>query len=131
MKQSREARLTDRRRRYRRGVLSEWLAAGLLAAKGYRIVARRFQTPAGEIDLIAVRGRRLAFVEVKRRKTMEAAELSITPRQRRRIRQAADIWLKRHPRFATLEPAIDLVFIVPGYWPRHIRDAFPHERSGW
>ena len=59
----------DRIARYRRGRLSEWLAAAALLAKGYRILGRRVRTPYGEIDLIAVRGRRLAFVEVKRRAT--------------------------------------------------------------
>ena len=59
----------DRIARYRRGRLSEWVAAAALLAKGYRILGRRVRTPYGEIDLIAVRGRRLAFVEVKRRAT--------------------------------------------------------------
>lgn len=115
----------ERRSRYRRGIVSELLAAGLFIAKGYRILARRYRTPVGEIDLVAVRGRRLAFVEVKRRKTLEEAELSITPRLERRLRQAVDVWMKRNPRFATLKPAIDVVYIVPGRWPDHRPDAFP------
>jgi Holliday junction resolvase-like predicted endonuclease len=48
----------DRVRRYRRGRFSELVAAAALLAKGYRILARRCRTPYGEIDLIAVRGRR-------------------------------------------------------------------------
>jgi putative endonuclease len=65
--------------RYRRGHLSEWLAAAALLAKGYRILGRRVRTPYGEIDLVALRGRRLAFVEVKRRATRGEAEAAITP----------------------------------------------------
>ncbi len=64
----------DRLARYRRGRLSEWMAAALLMAKGYRILGRRIRTPHGEIDLVAVRGSRLAFVEVKRRLTRGEAE---------------------------------------------------------
>ena len=64
--------------RYRRGRLSEWLAAAALLARGYRILGRRVRTPYGEIDLIAVRGRRLAFVEVKRRATRGEAEAAVT-----------------------------------------------------
>ncbi len=65
-----EERRTERRRRYRRGWVSEHLAAVFLMAKGYRVLARRQKTPAGEIDLIAVRGRRLVFVEVKQRASL-------------------------------------------------------------
>src|SRR4029453_6459230 len=64
--------------RYRRGRLSEWLAAAALLAKGYRILGRRVRTPYGEIDLIAVRGRRLAFEEVKLRATRGGAAARVT-----------------------------------------------------
>jgi putative endonuclease len=112
----------ERRRRFRRGHLSEWLAATFLMAKGYRILARRWASPLGEVDLIAVRGGRLAFVEVKRRLTFEDAEASITPRQRQRIRRAADLWLARRPRYQTHEIGFDLVFLAPRRWPRHIEN---------
>ena len=82
--------------RYRRGHRGEVLAAFLLLAKGYPVIGRRVVTPTGEIDVIAVRGRRVGLVEVKRRPTMAAAEASATPRQRRRVRRAADLWLSRH-----------------------------------
>ena len=88
------SRTETRRARYRAGRWSEWIAAALLMAKGYRILGLRAKTPKGEIDLIAVRGRRLAFVEVKRRLTLEDAEASITSRQRERVRQAALLWLR-------------------------------------
>ncbi len=112
----------ERRRRHRRGHVSEWIAAAFLMAKGYRILARRFQTPAGEIDIVAVRGRRLAFVEVKRRLTRAAAEASITERQGERIRRAADLWLARRPAYQRYDIAFDLVFLVQGRWPRHIEN---------
>ncbi len=94
---SEQAYTDARRARYRLGRWSEWMAALLLMAKGYRILRRREQTPAGEIDLIAVRRRRLAFVEVKRRLTLEDAEASISPRQRQRVRQGRAVvaWTER------------------------------------
>ena len=67
--------------RYRRGRLSEWLAAAALLAKGYRILGRRVRTPYGEIDLIALRGRRLAFVEVKRRHEQGLDAVLVMPRR--------------------------------------------------
>ena len=58
---------------YRSGVLAEAIVATLLRLKGHRIVAQRYKTPVGEIDLVALKGKRLAFIEVKRRKTREDA----------------------------------------------------------
>ena len=69
----------------------------LLRLKGNRIVARRYKTPVGEIDLVALKGKRLAFIEVKRRKTREDAAWTLPTRQRRRIVSAAQYWLAGHP----------------------------------
>jgi putative endonuclease len=112
--------LAERRLRLKRGRTSEALAAAVLLAKGYRILARRVRTRAGEIDIIAVRGRRLAFVEVKRRATREDAEAAVTARQAARIRRAADQWLGPRPRYHAHELGFDVVLLVPGRWPRHI-----------
>jgi putative endonuclease len=118
-----EERRAERRRRYRRGWLSEHLAAAFLMAKGYRVLARRQKTPAGEIDVIAVRRGRLAFVEVKQRASIAEAEAAVGPRQRARVRRAADLWLARHPRFAAHEIGFDLIFLVPRRWPIHLENA--------
>ncbi len=110
----------ERRARLRKGRASEAFAAALLMAKGYLILGRRVKTHAGEIDIIAVRGKRLAFVEVKRRATREAAEAAVSARQAARIRRAADHWLARRPRYHNHEQGFDLMLLVPGRWPRHI-----------
>ena len=91
-----------RRQRHRAGQQAEWIAALWLMLKGYRILAIRARTPAGEIDLVAVRRQRLAFVEVKRRPTLEEAQASVAARQRQRVRNAASLWLTREPRFPAL-----------------------------
>ena len=114
------AAVTERRARLPRGRVSEAIAAGVLLTKGYRIVGRRVKTPAGEIDIIAVRAKRLAFVEVKRRRTRQDAEAAITKKQATRIRRAANLWLARNPRFHEHEFGFDVVFLVPRHWPRHI-----------
>jgi putative endonuclease len=113
----------DRLQRYRRGKLSELVAAAALIGKGYRILARRCRTPHGEIDLIAKRGRRLAFVEVKRRATRLDCEAALTPRQARRVSRAAEFWISRNPRFRDHEQSMDAVFVSPGGWPRHLPGA--------
>jgi putative endonuclease len=114
-----------RARAYRRGLGAEAIAALLLRLKGYAIVARRYKTPVGEIDLIALRGKRLAFIEVKRRKTAEDAAWTLPTRQRRRILRAAQYWLAGHPDFAGHELAFDVVLTAPWAWPRYIANAFP------
>jgi putative endonuclease len=121
-KQPDNKRLEERRARDKRGRRAEWLAAMALRLRGYRILAKREKGPLGEIDLIAVRGRRLVFVEVKQRASQEAAEAAITPAQRARIRRAADIWLARNPEFQSHDLGFDIVFLVARQWPRHIEN---------
>ncbi|MGQ0673845.1 MAG: YraN family protein [Hyphomicrobium sp.] len=111
-----------RRARERQGQWSERLAAAVLMAKGYRILARRWSCPLGEIDLVAARGRRLAFVEVKQRASREMAEASITPMQSRRVRDAADLWLARNARYHDHDMHFDAVFVLPWTWPLHVPD---------
>ena len=113
----------DRIGRYRRGRTSEHIAAALLIAKGYRILARRHRTPSGEIDLIAKRGRRLAFVEVKARANRAEAEAALKAGQTQRMRRAADFWLSRHPRYDDFSIGFDAVFVLPWRWPIHVPDA--------
>ena len=112
----------QRQRGYRRGHMAEAAAAALLIAKGHRILARRFKTPAGEIDLIVLKGRRVGFVEVKRRGSLVACEASITPRLRQRVRRAAELWLARHERYQTHDIGFDVVFVMPWRWPVHLND---------
>jgi putative endonuclease len=82
---------------FRTGISAESRAAALLIAKGFRIVARRFKSPVGEIDIVARRRSLLIFVEVKARPDLEEAAWSVTERQRARIIAAAGAWLARYP----------------------------------
>lgn len=116
-------RVIERRRRLDRGRWAELAALMLLAAKGYRIIARRHVTPHGEIDIIAVRRDRIAFVEVKRRATRENAEAALTPAQGDRIARAADHWLSRHPAYVQREVGLDAVLVTARGWPQHIPNA--------
>ena len=109
---------------YRRGLLSETLAAWLLRVKFYAILARRYRTPVGEIDLIARRGRTIAFVEVKNRRSPDAALEAVGPKGRSRIARAAALWQAAHPDAAGFDLRFDLVIVVPGRLPRHIPSVF-------
>lgn len=106
------------------GVSAESRAAAYLMAKGYRILARRFRTPHGEIDIVAKKRNLLAFVEVKARATLDEAAFAVTPRQQARIIDAAQGWLMTHPEHADFELRFDAMLIAPRRLPRHVLAAF-------
>ena len=106
---------------FRSGHAAEWVAAVFLMAKGYRILGFRLKDRAGEIDLLARRGRVLAVVEVKRRATLEAALLALKPAQRDRLIAAGEAIRRNRPALQPLELRIDMVALAPGRFPRHLR----------
>jgi len=114
----------ERRAALRRGLSAETRAVVLLLLKGYRILARRWQSPVGEIDIVARRRGVLVFVEVKARAGLDAAAEALSGRQQRRIRAAAAAWLAGHPEDASREIRFDAVLVTPRRWPRHIIAAF-------
>jgi putative endonuclease len=102
-----------------RGRGAETLACWFLRLKGWHILARRARVPGGEVDIIARRGRTLAFVEVKARATEAAAADALDAWRLRRVVVAAE---RLAPRFIRPgdELRIDAIFVVPGRWPRHL-----------
>lgn len=117
----------DRARRkdaFRLGHTGEWRAALALMVKGYRIVARRYRTPLGEIDLIARRGDLVAIIEVKARPTIAEAMDAVGRQSERRIESAADLWLARQPDHGRLSLRFDLVAVLPRRWPVHVENAW-------
>lgn len=113
-----------RRRAHGRGKTAESIAVWRLRLAGYRILARRYACPAGEIDIVARRLSRLAVVEVKARASIATAAEAITPRQWRRIARAAEHFLAGRPALAALDLTFDVVLIAPWRWPRHLPDAW-------
>jgi putative endonuclease len=113
---------------FRLGLSAESRAAMLLIAKGYRIMARRWKTPFGEIDIVARRRRALVFVEVKARERADDAAESVTERSKRRIVAAAELWLAHHPADAQREIRFDVILVTPGRMPEHIANAFDASR---
>jgi putative endonuclease len=113
-------------RAQRAGLRAETLAALWLTLKGYRLLARRLKTPVGEIDLIARRRGRIAFVEVKRRADLGEAVDAVTPYQQQRVRRAAEWWLARRPADPEATYGFDVVLFAPWRLPVHLVDAFSH-----
>ena len=106
------------------GLSAESRAAAWLIAHGYRILARRWKSPLGEIDIIAARRHTLIFVEVKARTTLDDAAEAVTERQQQRIAAAAEIWLAANPMPAIRDMRFDAILVAPGKLPRHIPAAF-------
>ncbi len=112
-----------KRRAWRFGRNAESLCAWVLRLKGYQIVARDFRVPVGEIDIVARRGRTLAFIEVKARAEEYAAE-AVTPRQRRRIVRAAEAFIRARRGYAAFDVRFDVMLVRRGGWPRHFVNAW-------
>lgn len=106
-----------------RGRAGETLAAAHLRRRGWTILAERVRTPVGEIDLVARKGRLVAFVEVKVRATPAELDFAIDARRLARVAAAAEVLL---PRFAAAgeDVRIDVILIAPGTRLRHIENAW-------
>ncbi len=122
--------MRDRRQAHRLGLKAEKIAAWYLRLKGYRILAERYRIRQGEIDILAKKGRALVAVEVKARQNFSQCEESIAPWKQQKILQAMEHVISGSGKIAGLGDALqhnirfDAVWIVPGRWPRHIKDAW-------
>lgn len=107
----------------RGGRRAETLAAWALRLKGWRILARRVRTPVGEVDLVARRGRTVAFIEVKARATAAGADLALDDWRLTRVARAAEALAARYVKPGD-DMRIDAMFVVPRRWPRHVENVW-------
>lgn len=117
-----------RQQAYRLGHSAEWRAVWRLRLAGYSILARRYRTKLGEIDIVARRGDILAFVEVKARADFATAVDALGDRQFARVARAASLFLARHPPHAVCSVRFDAVLVSGSvwrsFWPRHLPDVW-------
>ena len=106
-----------------RGRRGETLAAWYLRLTGWRILARRQKIGVGEVDLIARRGRTVAFIEVKWRATADALDFAIDARRLARVARAAEALAPRFARDGDVQ-RIDVLLLAPGRWPRHMTNVW-------
>ena len=115
--------MRDRHAAEAAGRRGERIAGWWLRLKGWRILARRVRTPAGEVDLVARRGNIVAFVEVKARATAAELDYAIDDRRLARVAAAAEVLM---PRFAGPgdDIRVDVILLAPGARPRHLENAW-------
>ena len=114
------ARRSEAERQGRRG---EGFAVWWFRLHGWRIVGQRLQVGVGEVDLVARRGRTVAFIEVKWRATAAQRDLAIDHHRLKRVARAAEALAPRFARHGE-DIRIDVLLLAPGHWPRHIANAW-------
>ena len=119
--------MNERQHAYQRGHAAERRCALLLRLKGWRILARRYRTPVGEIDLLAKREQIVAAIEVKARHSLMEALEAVMPHQRHRTERAAAAFLSQHPKWRNLDFRFDVMAVIPRQWPKHLTDAWRPE----
>ena len=103
----------------KRGRRGEQLAAWFLRLKGWRIVGTRVKTPRGEVDIIARRGKSIAFVEVKARTQASDLATAIDATRLRRVAAAAEILLPKYGKECE-NMQIDGIVVAPWRWSNHL-----------
>ena len=104
--------------------MAESACVWALRLRGYRVLARRLRTPAGEVDIVASRRGIVVFVEVKARPDLTVAAASLGTGQRRRLARAAEAFLAVHSDLAGRDVRFDVMLVRPWRWPVHLADAW-------
>ncbi len=112
---------SPKRAAYRKGLWGERLAALFLQLKGYRILARRYRTPVGELDVIAQKGTVIVAVEVKTRATLREAQDILAMCSHQRMYRALSFYLTHHGRYATYDIRLDGICLGAWFFPVHMR----------
>ena len=109
----------------KRGHIAELIALMYLRLKGYRLLATRYKSPHGEVDLIMRRRDVTAFIEVKARRSRDEGVTAVTTTQSRRISAAARFWMARDKISNSNFCRFDIVVVNAYFFPHHIENAFP------
>lgn len=96
---------------YHNGLAAEDIAIRLYEAKQGRVLERRWKRRAGEIDLIIAMQTQIVFVEVKARKTLEAAAASLSQHQQQRMFNTAQLYLAESGAGLNADTRFDMVLV--------------------
>ncbi len=113
---------------YRSGLIAEYLAIMVLLFKGYRILAHRWKSVCGEIDIIARKKSHIIFVEVKKRPNEYCGLEAISLNQQRRIRNSANIYLSKMKKNTGFTARFDIILVLPSKI-MHLQNYWGHMNS--
>lgn len=117
--------MSDKKKKtYDHGIMAEGAAELFLRAKGFQILGRRYKTPVGEVDLIALDDQYLVFIEVKGRPSIDEALFSITPRMKARIMEASGHFIAANPQYSNHPMRFDVMAVKLPFAIRHLENAF-------
>jgi len=105
------------------GLIAEYIAIIIYRLKFYQILHHRKRYYVGEVDIIALRGRQLVFIEVKARRS-NIDEKILSTHQQNRIKRSAELFLGIHSKYQNYNIRFDLIIIRPYSWPRIIKNAW-------
>ena len=108
---------------FRLGLLAEYFVIFIYLLFFYKILHHRYKAYVGEVDIIAVKGKNLIFIEVKARK-VDIYEDIVSQEQIVRIRNAAKLFLSKIPRFINYNIRFDFVLVRPYKFPTIIKNAW-------
>ncbi|MDG1436875.1 MAG: YraN family protein [Rickettsiaceae bacterium] len=108
---------------FRLGILAEYIVMILYTLFFYRILHHRMKTYVGEIDLVALRGKQVVFIEVKVRKK-GIGEGIVSQSQQNRITKTAELFLSKNPKYQNYNIRFDLVVLAPYRLPLIIKNAW-------
>lgn len=109
---------------HKKGLMAEMRAALHLRRQGFEVLASRYKTPCGEIDLVAKKGKLLVFVEVKKRKSEQEAAEAIDSRNQKRVADAAALYLQEYPDYNDCDMRFDAIIFYGALGVRHIEGAW-------
>lgn len=109
--------------RFKFGIVAEYVVSLIYMLCFYRILHYRYKTYLGEIDIIAVRGKTLVFIEVKARKRGISDEV-ISEKQLERIKNGAEIFISKNSKYSGYNMRFDFAFVQPYRWPLIIENAW-------
>lgn len=113
------------------GQAGEAQVAERLSASGWSVLERNWRTRRGEIDIIAIDGDTVVFVEVKTwpRGSLSDLELSVGPVKQKRIMETAKCFLATHRKYSGMYVRFDVIFVSSDPLAggslkfRHLKDA--------
>lgn len=116
---------SKKQKAYLFGIIAEIIVIFFLIIKLYKIRAWRYRSIYGEIDIIATKGKKIFFIEVKARKFYkDFTENLVTNKQIKRISNSANFYISKNKNFLNYNATFDVVFISASFKFKYISNAW-------